>query len=155
MKLRAALLLSLAISFVAAPAAASDWTPTTWADEDTLQFRSDCPDEGEHWSYVWLVVLDGDMWIRLGSAASARVDCNKTGRSTSIKIAGEQFDAVEMVETPDMAQRVADAMAEKYSTDIFVRYVNHPYTMKLTPKVEGEAKAEAPKEPEAATPEAH
>lgn len=110
------------------------WTPAAWAGEDTLQFRTDCPGEGEYWSYVWLVVLDGNVWVRLGSRAAGRVDCSATKTTTSVRIAGEQFDDVEMVDTPAMSNRVAAAMADKYSTDIFVRYMTHPYTMRLLPK---------------------
>lgn len=121
-------------------ATAADWSPQQWVAEDTLQFRSECPDESEHWSYVWLVVLDGDVWVRLGGRAGARVDCNKTKPITSIKIADQVFDNIEMVNSPEMVERVAAAMAEKYSTDIFVRYMAHPYTMKVAPAA-GEAVA--------------
>ena len=54
---------------------------------------------------------------------------------TSIKIAGEEFPEVEATPAPDMSERVAKAMADKYATDIFVRYMAHPLTMKLTPRV--------------------
>lgn len=130
------ILSSLLALLLALPALASaaDWSPAKWAAEDTLQFRTDCPDEGEYWSYVWLVVLDGDVWVRLGSRAGGRVDCSTTKTTTSIRIAGERFDGVEMVNTPEMAERVATAMADKYTTDIFVRHSTHPYTMKLVPK---------------------
>ena len=58
------------------------------------------------------------------------------GRTTSIKIAGREFPSVEMVEAPDMADRVAEAMAEKYWSDFAVAWMDHPYTMKLVPKTE-------------------
>lgn len=132
----AAPLLSLILLSCAATAQAADWTPANWAAEETLQFLTDCPDEGEHWSYVWLVVLDGDVWVRLGGKAGGRVDCSKTKPMTSVKIAGKDFAAVEMVQVPEMAERVAAAMADKYSTDFAVRYFSHPYTMKLVPKGE-------------------
>lgn len=118
------------------PAAAADWTPDQWKYEDTLQFLTDCPDEGPHWSYVWLVVLDGELWVRLGSKAAGRVDCNKAGRTTSVKIAEREFPSIEMVESPEMAERVAEAMAEKYWSDFAVAWMDHPYTMKLVPKPE-------------------
>lgn len=117
-------------------AAAAEWTPEQWAAEDTLEFRTDCPDEGEYWSYVWLVVLDGEAWVRLGSRAAERFDCSTLKPMAPIRIAGQQFDNIEFVNTPEMADRVAAAMAEKYTTDIFVRYFSHPYTMKLVPKAE-------------------
>jgi len=129
-----ALLVSLALVISATNALAAEWTPAKWTTEDTLQFRADCPDEGEYWSYVWLVVLDGDVYVRLGSRAAGRIDCSRSKPMTGIKIAGETFDNVEMVPSPAMAERVAAAMAEKYSTDLVIRYANHPYTMKLVPK---------------------
>lgn len=133
MKLRAAAL-ALSIALLPTLAAAADWSPEQWKHQDTLQFRTDCPNQGEHWSFVWLVVLDGDVWIRLGGRAGGRVECNSTKPLTTIKIFGKEFANVELVSTPDMAERVAAAMAEKYSTDLFVRYMDHPYTMKVVPK---------------------
>ncbi len=131
------LLLALTLTATAfSPAVAADWSPDQWKYEDTLQFLSDCPGEGPHWSYVWLVVLDGDLWVRLGSKAAGRVDCNQRGRTTSIKIADKEFPAVEMIEAPEMAERVAAAMAEKYWSDFTVAWLDHPYTMKLVPKTE-------------------
>lgn len=147
MKIRAGLLtlalLTLA-AFTAPSSSAAEWTPAAWAAEDTLQFRTECPDEGEYWSWVWLVVLDGDVWVRLGSRAAGRVDCSKTGRLTSVKIGGQEFAAVDMVEVPEMAERVASAMAEKYSTDMFVAWMSHPYTMKLVPRVDAAPEAAPP-----------
>ncbi len=130
----AAAILSFALACTASLASAADWTPGQWTAEDTLQFRSECPDEGEYWSYVWLVVLDGDVWIRLGSRAAGRVDCSKTKPFTSIKVAGQEFSNIELVSTPEMADRVAAAMAAKYTSDLLIHYANHPYTMKLVPK---------------------
>ncbi|HYB98971.1 MAG TPA: hypothetical protein VEC57_07505 [Candidatus Limnocylindrales bacterium] len=145
MKNVAASLLSLAIVMALALGAGArsepdpEWTPEMWMDEDTLQFRTDCPDEGEHWSYVWLVVLEEDVYVRLGSRAAARVDCNKSKPIVAVRIADDlEFPAVEMVPSPDKADAVAAAMADKYWTDIFVRYADHPYTMKLVPKKKGE-----------------
>lgn len=130
----AAALLVFALTALPAFAAAAPWTPSQWAAEDTLQFRTQCPDEGEYWSYVWLVVLDGDVWVRLGSRAGGRFDCSATKPLTSIRIGGQEFPSVELVSTPEMADRVSAAMAEKYSTDFLVAWITHPYTMKLVPR---------------------
>lgn len=126
----------LAIALLLSPAVApaADWFPTQWASEDTLQYRTDCPGEGEHWSYVWLVVLDGEIWVRLGSKAAGRVDCSTTKPMTTIRLGGHEFPDIEMINVPEMADRVAAAMGEKYLSDIFIRYADHPYTMKLVPK---------------------
>src|SRR5512140_2623429 len=125
MKLSATLL-TLALVWLPAFAHAAEWTPEKWAAEDTLQFRTDCPDEGEHWSYVWPVVLDGNVWERLGTRSASRAECSKTEPLTSVRIGGEEFTDVEMVNVPEMAERVAAAMAAKYTTDLLVRYMTHP-----------------------------
>ena len=127
-------LLSLVILLSAPAAFAADWTPETWAAEDTIQFRSDCPEEGEHWSYIWMVVLDGAAYVRLGSQSAGRFDCSTSKPLTSIRVAGQQFDNVEMIQAPEMAERVAAAMHEKYWSDFTVSWMHHPYTMRLTPK---------------------
>ena len=114
-------------------AAWAAWNPAGYENEDTLEFLSIGPQEGEHWSTVWLVVLDGDVYIRLGSRAADRMTANTRAPMTSIRIWGEEFPEVEAVSAPDMADRVAAAMADKYVTDIFVRYMSHPLTMKLEP----------------------
>ena len=116
-----------------------DWTPQLWGQEDTLQFRTDCPDEGEHWSYVWLVLIDNEVYVRLGSRAAARIDCNKTKPIVAVRISDKlEFPEVEMVPVPEKADEVAQAMAAKYWTVVFIRYMDHPYTMKLVPKEDGE-----------------
>jgi hypothetical protein len=143
MKIASAALLSL-VSFLlvatvsggSAEAADPRWNPDKWAAEETLQFRTECPDEGEYWSPVWLVVLDGDVWVRLGTRAAGRVDCSRSKPFTSVRIAGLEFPEVEMVPVPEMAERVAAAMGEKYTSDFFIRFFSHPYTMKLVPKGE-------------------
>jgi hypothetical protein len=137
---RTVLLLALSL-LLPASAFAADWSPGMWSAEETLQFKTTCPDEGEHWSYVWLVVLDGEVWVRLGSKAGERVDCNATKPITSVKIANELFPEVELVNVPEMADRVAAAMADKYWTDVFIKYMDHPYTMKLVPKSAAAASA--------------
>ena len=130
-----ALLATLCAWLFVTGAAWASWDPAHYTDEDTLQFLTVGPDEGDHWSTVWLVVLDGDVYIRLGSRAAGRMNANKRAPMTSVKIAGEEFPEVEAISAPDMAERVAGAMADKYSTDFLVRYMDHPLTMKLRPQV--------------------
>ena len=107
------------------------WDPASLGDEDTLEFLTVEPEKGEHWSTVWLVVLDGQVYIRLGSRASERIERNTAAPYVAVKIAGRQFDRVRAESVAEMAERVADAMADKYWTDIFVRYFAHPLTMRL------------------------
>lgn len=109
------------------------WTPTAWKDEDTVVLRTQCPDEGEYWFPVWLTVLDDQLYVRLGKKATGRMLCTGAIPVIGVRIAGQQFDRVQATETPELAQRVADAMRDKYWTDIFVRYVPHQLTLRLTP----------------------
>lgn len=129
-----ALLATLCAWLFVTGAAWAAWEPARYVDEDTLEFLTVGPEEGEHWSYVWLVVLDGDVYVRLGSKAAERMNANTRAPLTSVRIAGEEFPEVEAISVPDMAPRVQEAMADKYATDIFVRYMAHPLTMKLVPR---------------------
>jgi len=39
-----------------------------------------------------------------------------------------------VIETPEAAQRVADAMAAKYWSDLVIRFLPHPMTLRLVPE---------------------
>jgi hypothetical protein len=118
-----------------ASAADGQWTPEVWADIDTLEILTTGPEEGEHWSTLWLVVIDGQVYLRLGSRATERVQRNTTLPYVSVKIAGQQFDRVRAEHTPDFRDRVAAAMRKKYWTDVIIRFFPHPMTVRLTPEV--------------------
>ena len=109
------------------------WDAKAFRDLDTLEFQTVGPTEGPHWSTVWLVVLDDAVYVRLGSRASARMKENTTTPFVNVRIGGREYERVRAEETPDKTSRVADAMAAKYWTDVFVRYVPHPLTMRLEP----------------------
>jgi hypothetical protein len=113
---------------------AGAWEPERFADVRTLDFLTVGPEEGEHWSRVWLVVLDAEVYVRLGSRAAERMELNLSSPYVAVRIAGEEFPKVLAEPRPDMADRVADAMAEKYWTDVFVRGLAHPLTMRLVPE---------------------
>lgn len=123
---------ALSLAFLAAPASAA-WDPARYTEEDTLDFLTVGPEGSEHWSRVWLVVIDGQLYIRLGSRAAARIKANTRAHLVSVWIAKEEFTRIEAVPAPEMAKAVAAAMAEKYTTDIFVRHFDHPLTIKLIP----------------------
>jgi len=82
---------------------------------------------------VWLVVLDGQLYVRLGDRAARRVEENETEPVLGVRIAGQQFDRVVGEPAPEKADAVAAAMAEKYWSDVFVRFFDHPLTLRLTP----------------------
>jgi hypothetical protein len=135
MRLAAAVTLLAALRALPA-SAADDWTPPAWADENTVELRTTDPGSEPHWSPVWLVVLDDQLYVRLGSRAAGRFDRNATKPIVGVRIAGKTFERVRGVVLPEMADRVAAAMADKYWTqgDFFVRYMDHPYTVRLEPE---------------------
>ncbi len=118
----------------AAPAVAAQWDPAVFAKEDTLKLRTTGPEEGEYWFPVWLVVIDGEVYVRLGSRAAGRVERNVTAPYLGVEVAGQRFDHVRGVPAPDDAARVARAMAEKYTSDLIVRWMSHPLTLRLVPE---------------------
>jgi hypothetical protein len=125
----------LTLLTLAAPGVfAGSWEPAAFAKQDTLKLRTNCPDEGEHWFPVWLVVIDGQVYVRLGSRAAGRVECNSTKPFLGVEVAGQRFDHVRGVAAPDYAERVGKAMADKYTSDIFVRFLSHPLTLRLVPE---------------------
>jgi hypothetical protein len=124
----------LALVLIAARPVEAAWDPEKYRELDTLEFLTVGPEEGEHWSIVWLVVLDGQVYIRLGSRAADRMKTNTTTPIVKVRIGGEEFDKVRAEEAPEMVDRVAAAMGEKYTSDILIRYFDHPLTMRLAPE---------------------
>ena len=122
----------IALLTLVTPALAA-WDPAAISTENTLEFMTVGPSEGEHWSTVWLVVIDGQVYIRLGSRAADRMEQNTTKPYVKLRVAGQQFDKVKAEPVPDMAGPVAQAIGEKYWSDFLVRHFNHPLTMRLTP----------------------
>jgi hypothetical protein len=129
---------ALSVSLIALASSAlatEEWTPPDWKEMDTLEMRTTGPEEGEHWSKLWLVVIDDQLYVRLGSKATERVDRNVTRPYVSIRIAGKQFDRVRGEHRPDFRDRVANAMSDKYWSDFFIRLFPHPMTLRLTPEL--------------------
>ena len=133
---RTLVLVSAAAAILAAAGlarAAGEWTPSAWKDLGTLEFLTVGPDEGEHWSTVWLVVIDNQVYIRLGPTAAGRMEKNTTSPFVSVKIGGQRFDHVRAEPAPDYAERVGKAMADKYWSDLLMHLFSHPLVMRLTP----------------------
>ncbi len=121
------------VCFATGHAKGEEWNPSAFATEDTLEFLTVGSEEGEHWSTVWLVVIDNAVYVRLGKRAAARVRANVRAPYVSVKIGGKEFERVRLVEAADMKERVAAAMAKKYWTDFIFRRFEHPLTMRLEP----------------------
>jgi hypothetical protein len=132
--------LASACALSGSPAAGSAWDPNAFKDESTLQFLTVGPDEGEHWSTVWLAVIDNQLYVRLGSTADRRIERNTTAPYVKVRIAGQEFDKVKVEPAPEMADKVAAAMADKYWLDVFVRYMSHPLTARLVVEPSGPQK---------------
>jgi len=107
------------------------WDPNAFRGQSTLQIMTFGPEEGEHWSTVWLVVIDGQLYVRLGDRAFGRVQKNTTSTYVKVKIGDQEFDKVRLEAAPDMTDKVAAAMAGKYFLDILVRHESHPMTARL------------------------
>jgi hypothetical protein len=110
------------------------WTPDQWKDDDTLQLCTNDPGEGEYCFKVWLVVIDGNVYVRLGGKATSRVKQNTGGMMMPVILHDQRFERVRLTETPDFVERVNKAMAEKYASDLFVRFFSHPITARLNPE---------------------
>jgi hypothetical protein len=129
-------LLGCANGTPAVPGTIGDWTPDAWVDEGTVELRMTDPGQEPHWFPVWLVVIDDQVYVRLGSRAAGRFDRNLTKPVIGVRIGGKTFDRVRAVLAPELTARVTGAMADKYwlQGDIIVRHMNHPYTLRLEPE---------------------
>lgn len=127
-------LAALAGVAAAAAPATPQWNPRAWSEESTLELRTQAPGEPEHWFKVWLVVIDGDLYVRLGGPATARIESNVGRPIVAVRVAGHQFDRVRGVPAPEYADRVMAAMAAKYWSDLLVRWFSHPLTLRLVPE---------------------
>jgi hypothetical protein len=126
--------LMLAIALHGVRPAGAAWNPEVYRDLGTLEIQTVGVEEGEHWSTLWLVVVDGQVYLRLGSRAADRVAENTTAPIVKVRVGGELFERVRAEPAPDMVERVADAMAEKYTSDLLVRFFPHPMTIRLVPE---------------------
>jgi hypothetical protein len=129
---------ALAIAMIA-PARAADnavpgWDPNAFRDLSTLQIMTVGPEEGEHWSRLWLAVIDGQVYVRLGDKSFGRVQKNTANPYVKVKIGDNEFDKVKLEPALDMKDKVAAAMKDKYFMDFLVRNESHPMTARLVPE---------------------
>jgi len=107
------------------------WNPDAFRDQRSLQILTIGAEEGAHWSKLWLVVIDGQLLVRLDHRTFERVKENLVGKYVMLKIGDRKFDRVRMEAVPDMSGKVAAAMADKYPMDILIRHESHPMTARL------------------------
>src|SRR5262245_60754777 len=96
------------LSTAGSAAAAADWDPAAFAAESTLELKTTAASEGEHWFPVWLVVVDDQVYVRLGSRAAGRIERNTTAPYVDVRVGGREFDHVKAVAMPDKTAVVAD-----------------------------------------------
>jgi predicted DNA-binding protein (MmcQ/YjbR family) len=128
----------LSIAFAAATRAddkaVPGWDPAVFRDTSTIEVMTTEPDVGEHWSKLWVVVIDGQPYVRLGDRSYARIQKSTTSPYVKLKVADQEFDKVKVEEMPDMKEKVAAAMADKYWMDILIRHESHPMAARLVPE---------------------
>jgi len=110
------------------------WDPNAFRDLSTLQIMTVGPEEGEHWSKLWLAVIDGQVYVRLGDRSFGRVQKNTASPYVKVKVADKEFDKVKLEPALDMKDKVAAAMKDKYFMDFLVRNESHPMTARLVPE---------------------
>src|SRR5207249_1689461 len=84
----------LVLALLAAPSAAAEWTPRAYAGANTLELRTIAPGEPAHWFSVWLVVIDDQVYVRLGPRAAGRIEKNDAAPYVGVRILGQQFERV-------------------------------------------------------------
>jgi len=115
-------------------ASAAQWSAPAFEDESTLEFRTVNAQGEAHWSTVWLVVLDGDIYVNLGDRAVERLRTNTTAPLVSIRIAGHEFEKIVAEPAQDRQPAVAQAIADKYWTGFLVPYRAPSTVMRLRPE---------------------
>jgi hypothetical protein len=99
-------------------AAAAPWNPAAVARQSTIELLTVGADEGEHWSTVWFVVVDGQPYVRLGSRAARRIENNTTAPRLKVRVARSEIHPMRYEQAPEMAERINAAMGEKYWSDV-------------------------------------
>jgi hypothetical protein len=83
--------LSFVLSIALATAARADdnavpgWDPAMFRDASTIKVMTTERDVEEHWSNLWVVVIDGQPYVRLGDRAYGRTQRN----TASLFVKGE------------------------------------------------------------------
>lgn len=133
-------ILSFVLSIALATAPRADdqavpgWDPAVFRDASTIKIMTTEPEVGEHWSNLWVVVIYGQPYVRLGDRAYRRIQKNSNRPYVKLKVADQEFDKVKLEEMPDMKEKVAAAMADKYWMDRLIRHESHPTVARLVPE---------------------
>lgn len=115
-------------------ALAAQWDGQAFRDESTLEFLTVDATGEAHWSTVWLVVLDGDVYVNLGGRAAERLRTNATAPFVSVRIDGAEFERIRVDAAQERQKEVAAAIADKYWTGFLVPYRPPSQVMRLRPE---------------------
>jgi hypothetical protein len=107
------------------------WDPDAFHGQSTLEIMTIGTQEGEHWTKLWWVVVDGQLYVQLGDQAFRRVQENFARPYVQVKVEGQKFARVRLEAAPDMKEKVAAAMAAKYPRDDVILRQSHPTTARL------------------------
>jgi hypothetical protein len=108
------------------------WDPDAFRGQGTtLEIMTIGTEEGEHWTRLWWVVVDGQVYVQLRDEAFRRVQENFARPYVEVRIAGQKFPRVRLEAAPDMKEKVAAAMAAKYPRDEVILRESHPTTARL------------------------
>lgn len=121
----------LAWMAIASTAGAAEWRPEEWEDGTTLALATVGPDYDEQWSTVWYVVVDGEIYVRLGASIADQIDQNIKRPYVQVRIAGQTFKDVRADPIEGMSATVDEAMADKYPMDFLFRFLPHPMVVRL------------------------
>jgi len=111
----------------------SGWTLDLFRSANTLEFYTTSAAGEGHWSTVWVVVIDGAPYLRLGTRSAARIEGNVNPPYVKIRVGGQEFDRVIAQSAPEMADKVNAAMADKYWSDLIMRFARHVLIIRLVP----------------------
>src|SRR5439155_962208 len=91
--------------------AAAEWTPRAYTGANTLELRTIAPGEAAHWFSVWVVVIDDQVYVRLGPRAAGRIEKNVAAPYVGVRILGQQFERVRAEPAPEHAAGAVEASA--------------------------------------------
>lgn len=111
----------------------ADWEPTSFSQEEVLEFFTVNEEGEEHWATVWFVVLDGEVYLRLGDRAKRRLTESVNKPYVKVRVAEREFEHVLAEEAADKVGQVADLMYEKYWSAFFIKLMPDRYTVRLRP----------------------
>ncbi len=83
---------------------------------------------------MWVAVVDGAPYLRLGAGATKRIEENVGAPYVKVRIGGQEFDHVKAEVVDGMADRVKTAMADKYTWGFWISLESKVLIVRLVPE---------------------